>query len=60
MDREGGQNYLWRPSAQNLNKMRDMLIPARRLILTVCDGYFSKHPKDKEYFKGQTGQQENR
>ena len=49
-DREGSQNYLWRPSAQNLNKMRDMLIPARRLILTVCDGYFSGHPRDKKYF----------
>ena len=51
-DREGGQSYVWRPSAQNLNKMRDMLIPARRLVLTVSDGYFCKHPKDKEYFRG--------
>jgi len=41
----------WRPSAMNLNKMRDMLIPARRLVLTVADGYFAKHPKDKTYFK---------
>ena len=50
--RKKKEDYVARPSAQNLNKMRDMLIPARRLILTVCDGYFSKHPRDKEYFKG--------
>ena len=50
--RKKKEDYVARPSAQNLNKMRDMLIPACRLILTVCDGYFSKHPRDKVYFKG--------
>ena len=48
--RKRREDYVSRPSAQNLNKMRDMLIPARRLILTVCDGYFSGHPRDKKYF----------
>ena len=48
--RKRREDYVARPSAQNLNKMRDLLNPARRLILTVCDGYFSKHPRDKRYF----------
>ena len=51
-DREGDQDYVWRPSAQNLNKTRDMLIPARRVVVTVSDGYFCKHPRDIVYFKG--------
>ena len=39
-----------RGSKENLDRLRDLLVPGRRLVLTVCDGYFSKHPKDKKYF----------
>jgi len=45
------EDYVARPSAQNLNKMRDLLNPAKRLVLTVADGYFMKHPNKKIYFK---------
>ena len=50
--RKKKEDYVARPSAQNLNRMRDLLIPGRRLVLTVSDGYFSKHPRNKVYFKG--------
>jgi hypothetical protein len=39
-----------RGSKENLDRLRELLVPGRRLVLTVCDGYFSKHPKDKKYF----------
>jgi len=40
-----------RGSKENLDRLRELLVPGRRLVLTVCDGYFSKHPKGKEYFR---------
>ena len=43
-------DFTTRPSAQNLNRMRDLLNPGRRLVLTVADGYFAKHPRNKKYF----------
>ena len=40
-----------RSSKVNLDTMRkELLGPGRRLILIVCDGYFSKHPRNKKYF----------
>ena len=39
-----------RGSKENLDRIRDLVVPGRRLILTVCDGYFTKHPRDKKYF----------
>jgi hypothetical protein len=45
-----GQFYK-RSSKVNSDRMRkELLEPGRRLILTVCDGYFSKHPRGKQYF----------
>jgi hypothetical protein len=38
-------------SQQNSQKMRDLLQPARKLVLTVADGYFMNHPRRKIYFK---------
>ncbi len=38
-------------SQENSQKMRDLLNPAKRLVLTVADGYFMKHPNKKIYFK---------
>jgi len=40
-----------RSSKENLDRLRDLLVPGRRLVLTVCDGYFTKHPRDKQYFR---------
>ena len=38
-------------SKVNSDRMRkDLLEPGRRLVLIVCDGYFSKHPRGKKYF----------
>jgi|TARA_B100000315_G_scaffold85009_1_gene77899 hypothetical protein len=46
-----GKYFQERGSKSNLDKMRkELLEPGRRLILTVCDGYFSKHPRGKQYF----------
>ena len=40
-----------RSSKVNLDRMRkNLLEPGRRLVLIVCDGYFSKHPRGKRYF----------
>ena len=40
-----------RSSKVNSDRMRkDLLEPGRRLVLIVCDGYFSKHPRGKRYF----------
>jgi hypothetical protein len=39
-----------RNSKENLDAIRTLVVPSRRLILTVCDGYFAKHPRDKKYF----------
>jgi uncharacterized protein YggE len=40
-----------RSSKVNSDRMRkDLLEPGRRLVLIVCDGYFSKHPRGKKYF----------
>jgi len=39
-----------RGSKENLDRLRELLVPGRRLVLTVCDGYFAKHPRDKKYF----------
>ena len=51
--RTSRQNVVRRSSnsQRNSQKMRDMLQPAKRLVLTVADGYFMKHPRDKQYFK---------
>ena len=38
-------------SQQNSQKMRDLLQPAKRLVLTVADGHFMNHPRQKIYFK---------
>ena len=38
-------------SSKHWQKMRDLLQPAKRLVLTVADGYFMKHPRDKQYIK---------
>ena len=35
---------------ENMDKMKDLLNPGRRLVLIVADGYFAKHPRNKKYF----------
>ena len=40
-----------RGAKANLDKMRkEILSPARRLVLIAADGYFAKHPRNKKYF----------
>ena len=34
----------------NMDKMKDLLGPGRRLVLIAADGYFAKHPRNKKYF----------
>jgi len=36
---------------QNSQRMRSLLRPGRRIVLSVCDGYFMKSPKWDDYFK---------
>ena len=35
---------------KNSQRMRSLLQPARRIVLSVCDGYFMKSPKWDDYF----------
>ena len=35
---------------ENIDKMKDLLFPGRRLVLIAADGYFAKHPRNKKYF----------
>jgi hypothetical protein len=35
---------------ENMDKMKDLLGPGRRLVLIAADGYFAKHPRNKKYF----------
>ena len=36
---------------KNSQRMRSLLQPARRIVLSVCDGYFMKSPKYDDYFE---------
>ena len=35
---------------ENIDKMKDLLYPGRRLVLIAADGYFATHPRNKKYF----------
>ena len=35
---------------ENMDRMKDLLDPGRRLVLIAADGYFAKHPRNKKYF----------
>ena len=39
-----------RSSKENSDRMKDLLKPARRLVLIASEGYFAKHPRDRAYF----------
>ena len=39
-----------RSAKKNMDKMKDLLGPGRRLVLIAADGYFAKHPRNKKYF----------
>lgn len=39
-----------RTSKESLDRLRDIIVPSKQLILTVCDGYFCKHGRNKKYF----------
>jgi hypothetical protein len=39
-----------RSAKKNMDKMKDLLGPGRRLVLIAADGFFAKHPRNKKYF----------
>jgi len=39
-----------RSSKENSDRMKELLKPARRLVLIASEGYFAKHPRDRAYF----------
>ena len=39
-----------RGAKENIDKMKDLLYPGRRLVLIAADGYFATHPRNKKYF----------
>ena len=45
-----GKYFQERGTKSNLDKMKDLLRPARRLVLIAAEGHFAKHPRNKKYF----------
>ena len=37
-------------SKKNLDRMYELLGPSKLFVMTVCDGYFANHPRNKRYF----------
>ena len=46
-DSKGGRTTV---AKENIDKMKDLLYPGRRLVLIAADGYFATHPRNKKYF----------
>ena len=44
-----GRKKVERSAKENLDRMRELLLPAKQLILMTADGYFAKHPRNKHY-----------
>jgi hypothetical protein len=44
-----GKKLDQRGSKENLDRMRELVLPAKQLVLMTADGYFAKHPRNKQY-----------
>ena len=50
VDEQGNEKAATAMYQRNSHKVRDLVRPARRIVLSVCDGYFMMSPKWDQYF----------